>query len=220
MGWSDQGWAQVEEPEWEAAEPSEPPAGRTSRTVQLSILVVIGVVFAAVACVAAGQLPRHHPLVPAFAFKLPHLGGGRRRWLVVCCRGDRARPHRSARRASGRRRPIDVHAPRAHCCDGRRAQHGQGRAARSLGRWAVARPRANANGRGRELRGDEQAASARTARAAADAAGRVHRQEDRPRGVTPVLNQVHEFRAATASRELANQIHSANLVRWEVSPVF
>ena len=76
MGWSDQGWAQVEEPEWEAAEPSEPPARRTSRTVQLSILVVIGVVLAAVACVAAGQLPRHHPLVPAFAFKLPHLGAG------------------------------------------------------------------------------------------------------------------------------------------------
>jgi hypothetical protein len=76
MGWSDQGWAQVEEPEWEAPDPPVPPAGRSSRTAQLSILVLLVAALAAVACVAAGQLPRHHPLVPAFAFELPHLGAG------------------------------------------------------------------------------------------------------------------------------------------------
>ena len=53
--------------------PSRLPA-RTSRTAQLSILVLLAAVLAAVVCVAAGQLPRHHPLVPAFAFKLPQLG--------------------------------------------------------------------------------------------------------------------------------------------------
>ena len=53
---------------------SEPPAKRSSRTAQLSILVLLVAVLAAVVGVAAGQLPRHHPLVPAFAFKLPHLG--------------------------------------------------------------------------------------------------------------------------------------------------
>jgi hypothetical protein len=74
MGWNDRGWAQVDEPEWGAPDPPEPPASRTSRTTQLSILVLVVAVLAAVAGVAAGQLPRHHPLVPAFAFRLPHLG--------------------------------------------------------------------------------------------------------------------------------------------------
>ena len=74
MGWSDRGWAHVEEPEWGVPDPPEPSAVRTSRTAHLSILLLLVAVLAAVVCVAAGQLPRHHPLVPAFAFRLPHLG--------------------------------------------------------------------------------------------------------------------------------------------------
>jgi hypothetical protein len=74
MGWDDRGWAQVEEPDWGVPVPEPPPAARTSRTAQLSVLVLVAALLAAVACVAAGQLPRQHPLVPAFAFKLPHLG--------------------------------------------------------------------------------------------------------------------------------------------------
>ena len=74
MGWEDRGWAQVEEPEWGVPDPPAPRAARTSRTAQLAILVLVLAVLAAAVCVAAGQLPRDHPLVPAFSFKLPHVG--------------------------------------------------------------------------------------------------------------------------------------------------
>jgi hypothetical protein len=76
MGWGDRGWAQDDEPEWGAPDVPEPPVARTSRTAHVSVVVVILAALAAVACVAVGQLPRHHPLVPAFAFRLPHIGAG------------------------------------------------------------------------------------------------------------------------------------------------
>ena len=74
MGWSDQGWAQVEEPEWGPPDDSEAPGAPVSRAVQLTLLLLLVVALAAIGCVAAGQFPRHHPLVSAFSFKLPHLG--------------------------------------------------------------------------------------------------------------------------------------------------
>lgn len=74
MGWSDQGWAQVEEPEWGPADDSGAPGAPVSRAAHVTLMLLLVATLAAVVCVAAGQFPRHHPLVPAFAFKLPHLG--------------------------------------------------------------------------------------------------------------------------------------------------
>jgi hypothetical protein len=74
MGWSDRGWAQVEEPEWGVPDQFEPPAEKPSRTARLALLLLLVAVLAAVGSVAAGQLPRHHPLVPAFSFRLPQFG--------------------------------------------------------------------------------------------------------------------------------------------------
>ena len=88
--------------------------------------------------------------------------------------------------SAGHRSPptVHVHAARADGRDGWRPQHRQGRPTRPLGRRALARACANANGRSRQLRSDEQAAPAWTARAPAALAGRLHRDEDRPRPVT------------------------------------
>jgi hypothetical protein len=76
VGWSDQGWAQADEPEWGVADGSEALAARAParRAAQLSLVLFLVIALAAAGCVAAGQLPRHHPLVPAFSFKLPRLG--------------------------------------------------------------------------------------------------------------------------------------------------
>lgn len=75
MGWRDREWARFDESERHVLYGSGVLRGTTTRTARLSILFVLAVL-GAVGCVAAGQLPRHDPLVPAFAFRLPHLHGG------------------------------------------------------------------------------------------------------------------------------------------------
>ena len=71
MGWRDRDWARFDEAERRVLYGSGVLRGATTRTAPLSIVLVL-VALVAAGCVAAGQLPRHHPLVPAFAFRLPH----------------------------------------------------------------------------------------------------------------------------------------------------
>jgi len=74
MEWDDRDWAwQEDEPEWEGRDGPAPVRGSNVAAVRASVLIVL-VALGAAACVTAGQLPRHHPLVPAFSFALPQLG--------------------------------------------------------------------------------------------------------------------------------------------------
>lgn len=73
MDWGDHEWAQDDfEPRIRDDFDVQPGSG--AFTARLALLLTATVI-AAIACVAAGQLPRSHPLVPAFAFSLPHIGG-------------------------------------------------------------------------------------------------------------------------------------------------
>jgi hypothetical protein len=91
MDWGDRDWAQNDE--WEprisddaAAHP--PAAPRTARAV----ILLGAVTLAAIACVVAGQVPRHHPLVPAFSFTLPHIGGRTSHAVDTSVAGGRTEP--------------------------------------------------------------------------------------------------------------------------------
>ena len=150
MGWSDQGWAQVEEPEWEVADPSEPPAGRTSRTAQLSILVLIVVVSRSRRLCRRRAAPSASPARTGVRLQAPASRRQRRRWLVVCCRVDRARP--ASFSSAGRRSPTD---PSTYTLHGRTAAtdgvHSTGKVV-LRGRWddgpwlVLARTRTDAAG--------------------------------------------------------------------------
>ncbi len=71
MDWGDRDWAHDDELQpWVSDDSEAPPSTHTTAAILLAALAI-----AVIACVAAGQLPRHHPLVPAFAFTLPHVFG-------------------------------------------------------------------------------------------------------------------------------------------------
>lgn len=74
MDWGDRDWAFDEELEPRISDDPESPPARHSRAAH-AVILLTALVVAAVVGVAAGQLPRHHPLVPAFAFTLPHVFG-------------------------------------------------------------------------------------------------------------------------------------------------
>lgn len=74
MDWGDRDWARDDEWEPRISDDSEVLPPTATRTVRAAILLGM-VTLAAIACVVAGQVPRHHPLVPAFSFTLPHIGG-------------------------------------------------------------------------------------------------------------------------------------------------
>jgi hypothetical protein len=76
VGWSDSGWTELDESEWEVLDDSGVAGLGERRTGRTVLLVLVGAAaLAAVGCVAAGQLPRHDPLLPAFSFNLPRLDG-------------------------------------------------------------------------------------------------------------------------------------------------
>jgi len=71
VGWRDREWARFDESERRVLYGSKAMRGSTGRERWLWLLAV-GVASVAATAVALGQLPRHDPLVPAFAFNLPH----------------------------------------------------------------------------------------------------------------------------------------------------
>jgi hypothetical protein len=76
VGWRDRDWARFDESERRVLYGSKALRGSTNREYGLRLLAV-GVAAVAATGVALGQFPRHHPVVPAFAFNLPHIGGSR-----------------------------------------------------------------------------------------------------------------------------------------------
>jgi hypothetical protein len=74
MEWGDRDWAEIDEPEQGVLYDPEPSRAPTARAAHISIIGAV-VVLASLGCVAAGQLPRHHPIIPAFSFRLPQLRG-------------------------------------------------------------------------------------------------------------------------------------------------
>ena len=194
MDWGDREWAQDDDFEPRIRDDFAGHPGSGPFTARLALLLTAAAI-AAIACVAAGQLPRSHPLVPAFAFSLPHIGG--RSSGAVDTSAGRSRTE-ALGGAERRNRPIDVHPARANLVDGRLARSRQGRAARPVGRRRMVRARADSHRRGGKLRRDHQAAPARGPRASPPAARRVRRDEDCPR-------QLATARAHRSSRRTRSQ---------------
>ena len=72
MGWENQGWAEFDA--LDTAGPIDPgPADPRPRGARLLAVGLGAIAMVALGCLLAGQLPRHHPLVPALSFALPHL---------------------------------------------------------------------------------------------------------------------------------------------------
>jgi len=88
MDWGDRDWAHDDELEPWISDDSEAP----SSTHATAAILLAAVAVVALACVAAGQLPRHHPLVPAFAFTLPHIAGRTSHTVAAAEGGGRTEP--------------------------------------------------------------------------------------------------------------------------------
>jgi hypothetical protein len=74
LGWRDRDWARLDTSEQEVLFGARSMRQTTTRRQWLRGFIGACLAVAAL-CAAAGQLPRHHPLVPEFAFTLPNLSG-------------------------------------------------------------------------------------------------------------------------------------------------
>ena len=191
MDWGDRDWAQNDEWEPRISDDSAALPAATPRTARAAILLG-AVTLAAIACVVAGQVPRHHPLVPAFSFTLPHIGGRTSHAVDTSVAGGRTEPLGGCQR---RDRSIHLHAARADGVDGRASRARPGRAPRPVESGTVARARPDTDRRRRELSRDDQAAPTRPPRPAAPAARRIRRDENAPRQ----LNRGGIYRSSRAS---------------------